>query len=290
MSKTDIWMPLFVADYLADTQHLTRDEHGGYLLLLMAYWRNGGPLPDDDKRLAAIVKASPREWKTLRNTLAEFFDVADGYWKHGRADKEIADAAENARKNAERAKRAAEKRWGKTSPSDASSNATSIPNSSPQGVLGKCPSPSPSPKPKVANSSEVLPPQDREDPAAAPHDPVGARALELTVLLRQRGASIAAGNPHARKWAEAGVTDAQALAALETAERRRAETRSTQPVNAGLLTAILEDASRAPPRRQTVHDERAATIAALTGRSRTHEHEPGNIIDVTPSAVAGGVD
>lgn len=127
------------------------------------------------------------------------------------------------------------------------------------------------------------------DPAAAPppHDPIQSRALELVAMLRQRGASIAAGNPHARRWAETGVTDAQALRALETAERRRSETGSPQPVNAGLLNAIIEDHQRAPPQRKNIHDERAATIAALTGRSRNHEHESGNVIDITPTAVAG---
>lgn len=93
MSKPDAWMPLYIADYLADTQHLTRDEHGAYLLLLMAYWRNGGPLQDDDKRLASIVKATAREWASLRATLAEFFAVEGGLWIHKRVDEERAKAA-----------------------------------------------------------------------------------------------------------------------------------------------------------------------------------------------------
>lgn len=129
------------------------------------------------------------------------------------------------------------------------------------------------------------------DPAAAPHppDPIQSRALELVAMLRQRGAAIAAGNPHVRRWAEAGVTDAQALSALETAERRRSETGSVQPVNAGLLNAILDDQQRATPQRKNIHDERAETIAALTGRRNHEQHESGNVIDITPT-VASGMD
>lgn len=150
------------------------------------------------------------------------------------------------------------------------------------GPRGSSSSSSPSDKPKEAQAATT-----DTDPAAA--DPIQSRSLELVLLLRKRGAAIAAGNPHARRWAQAGVTDAQALAALETAEQRRADAGSVQPVNAGLLDSILADAlkpQRAPPRRN-VHDERAATIAALTGRSQDHEHESENIIDITPAAAAG---
>lgn len=140
--KIDAWMPLWIGDYLADTQHLTRDEHGAYLLLLMAYWRNGGPLSDDDKRLAATVKASPKEWRNLRETMAEFFTVFGGVWSHKRADKEIAESMSRSEKNASRASRAAQARWGKSGQSaQPSDDAPSIP----QALHEQCPSPSPSP-------------------------------------------------------------------------------------------------------------------------------------------------
>ena len=89
VKKTDLWLPLWVGPYLADTQHLTRDEHGGYFLLLLAYWRNGGPLLDDDKRLASITKSTAKEWKKLKPILSEFFTVADGRWTQKRMEKEI---------------------------------------------------------------------------------------------------------------------------------------------------------------------------------------------------------
>ena len=138
--KTDAWMPLWIGDYLADTQHLSRDEHGGYMLLLIAYWRTASPLPDDDKRLCAIVKATPREWKTLRQTLAEFFSVVGGVWIHKRVERELAESRRRKESAEKKAKAAAQARWGQ-SPKDA----TSIPPSTPQAVPEQCPSPSPSP-------------------------------------------------------------------------------------------------------------------------------------------------
>jgi uncharacterized protein YdaU (DUF1376 family) len=118
--KTDAWMPLWIGAYLADTQHLTTQEHGAYFLLMMAYWRNKGPLPDDDKRLASIVKATPKEWKVLRVALSEFFLISDGVWLQKRIEAELNGSKERSLKAASRAKAGAQARWNDEK-SDASS-------------------------------------------------------------------------------------------------------------------------------------------------------------------------
>jgi uncharacterized protein YdaU (DUF1376 family) len=84
------WMPLYVGDYLADTAHLRAFQSGGYLHLIMHYWRTGG-LPDDDSQLAAIARMTPEEWKDNKALLQSFF--YDG-WKHKRIDAELAEAEE----------------------------------------------------------------------------------------------------------------------------------------------------------------------------------------------------
>lgn len=80
------YMPLFVADYLADTAHLTAAEHGAYLMLVMNYWQRGKPLPADDRKLARIAKMTDAEWHDSRSTLAEFFVIDESGWVHRKAD------------------------------------------------------------------------------------------------------------------------------------------------------------------------------------------------------------
>jgi len=87
--KADIWMPLNVGDYLADTGHLTTTQHGAYLLLIMHYWRKR-ELPDDDKQLAAIAKLPLRIWLDSKETIQAFFH--DG-WRHKRIEEELAKRA-----------------------------------------------------------------------------------------------------------------------------------------------------------------------------------------------------
>lgn len=77
------YLPLFPADYLADTQHLSAEEHGAYLLLMMTAWlQDDCGLPDDDRKLSRITRLSLRKWKACRPTMLEFWRIENGRWFH----------------------------------------------------------------------------------------------------------------------------------------------------------------------------------------------------------------
>jgi uncharacterized protein YdaU (DUF1376 family) len=119
MSRVDAWMPLYIGDYLSDTMHLTCEQSGAYLHLIMHYWR-AGALPDNDTLLAQVTKLSAKAWKSHRAIIESFFTVEGGQWKHKRIETERSRAQATAERYHERAKKAAEARH-----KDASSNATS---------------------------------------------------------------------------------------------------------------------------------------------------------------------
>lgn len=83
------YMQFYVADYLADTAHLSTLEHGAYLLLLMNYWQRGEALPDDDGKLARTARLSLKEWTRIRGEVVGFFEVAGGQWTHKRVEREL---------------------------------------------------------------------------------------------------------------------------------------------------------------------------------------------------------
>jgi uncharacterized protein YdaU (DUF1376 family) len=109
------YMPLYVADYLADAAHLTTQEHGAYLLLIMNYWQRGEPLPNDDTRLARIARLGPREWSRIRDTLSEFFEVGCSTWSHSRIDSELARVSDKSLKSKRAAQASVQRRFGKRS-------------------------------------------------------------------------------------------------------------------------------------------------------------------------------
>ena len=81
------YMQLYIADYLADTMHLSTEEHGAYLLLMFNYWQTGKPIPKN--RLAKIARMGNDRWISVESSLKEFFNDNGVEWVHERIDRDL---------------------------------------------------------------------------------------------------------------------------------------------------------------------------------------------------------
>lgn len=79
-------LPLFTDAYIADTMHLTTQQHGAYMLLLMAAWRDQDcSLPNDDVQLSRMCRLSLRQWQVNRSIVLAFWRLNEGgRWTQGR--------------------------------------------------------------------------------------------------------------------------------------------------------------------------------------------------------------
>lgn len=100
-------MPLYTDAYLGDTTHLTTIEHGAYLLLLMAMWRNGGHLPDDDRLLARYARVTGGQWARIAITIRPLFTAENGTLTQGR----LTATYEAVRQRSNKASDSASSRW-----------------------------------------------------------------------------------------------------------------------------------------------------------------------------------
>lgn len=79
------YLQLYPADYLADTMHLTTEEHGAYLLIIFNYWQTGKPIKS--AHLPAIAKLSNERWADVEQSLKDYFEISeDGFWIHHRIE------------------------------------------------------------------------------------------------------------------------------------------------------------------------------------------------------------
>lgn len=87
--KTDIWMPIYIGDYLKDTRHLNTEEHGAYFLIMMELWNKGGKIK---KSILPIISLKNNDYffKTIWPSIEEFFLVKnDGFVTQKRITKEL---------------------------------------------------------------------------------------------------------------------------------------------------------------------------------------------------------
>jgi uncharacterized protein YdaU (DUF1376 family) len=96
-------LPLFTDAFIADTGHLTAQETGAYMMLLMVAWRSSEcHLPDDDEKLARWARVDRRTWLRIKPTVMEFWTLRDGFWTQKRLSSErdiVSKRADVARSN-----------------------------------------------------------------------------------------------------------------------------------------------------------------------------------------------
>lgn len=172
-----IFMPLYWGDWLADTGHLSTEQHGCYFLLVGASWMRGPP-EDDDESLAQIVRLPLERWKLLRPKLAPFFKIENGVWRHKRVEAELAKAKDLSGKRREAARAANEARRAKGHANAAQTDMQTVAQTEAQ------------PHPHSHSHSESPLPLDLESPpqkaaaiAASPPALSDARALDPKQMI-----------------------------------------------------------------------------------------------------------
>lgn len=155
MSKSAPAIPLFGDAYLADTRHLSLEEHGAYLQLLMIAWRSPNcALPDDDARLARMLGVTGKKWATLRPSVMAFWTLTVDGWEQKRLSKERRFVAKKSEHNRD----AANARWNdKPLKTHEAVDANAVPN----GCGNDAPPPTPKKeeerKKKVTASGDAVP-------------------------------------------------------------------------------------------------------------------------------------
>ena len=85
MAKTDIWMPIYINDYIGDTMELDENGHGIYLMLMFHYWKKG-PLTKDTSKLKRIARTENID--LLSDILDDYFIDSGERYVHKRIEEE----------------------------------------------------------------------------------------------------------------------------------------------------------------------------------------------------------
>ena len=82
-------MPMFWAEFFADTERVSDDARKAYLMLLGHAWLMGAKVPDDDRVLARLAGVSGKKWSFLKDEVLSFWTKReDGYWGQKRLQRE----------------------------------------------------------------------------------------------------------------------------------------------------------------------------------------------------------
>src|SRR5215467_4676222 len=79
-------------DILTDgTTGMSAQQFGAHCLLMIASWRQGGALEQNDTALAKLARLSPARWRVARGRILRNYDTSDGFYiRHRRLERSIA--------------------------------------------------------------------------------------------------------------------------------------------------------------------------------------------------------
>lgn len=107
MASVDIWMPIYVGDYLKKTMSLDAEGHGIYHLLMYECWNHGG-FRSGIHRIKVIARSGNEE--LIKEILSDYFKLSNGRWTNSRVSEEKLKAAVRS----EKARAKANVRWHNT--------------------------------------------------------------------------------------------------------------------------------------------------------------------------------
>ena len=162
--KVDIWMPVYIGDYLRDTQDLSDREHGVYFLILMHYWQMKGEIGGDVDRLARVART---DRNTAEYILGRFFKLEDGHYKNQRSDEEIVNANSRRESAAENGKKGGRPR---INPEITHRLNEGKPKQNPEANPQKSSSPSPSPSQSTPKNGNAPRKAKRSSPERSDED------------------------------------------------------------------------------------------------------------------------
>ncbi len=93
-----IWFPTYIGEFFTVTATMTGHEIGAYQLIIAKLWKDGGAIPADDKSLAKLTKATPRQWREIKEALWPHFEIKGGLLTHPETTAEIRKAIANGEK------------------------------------------------------------------------------------------------------------------------------------------------------------------------------------------------
>jgi len=167
-------LPLFVESYTSDAGHLTFEEHGMYLSLMMLMWKTPNcRIPNDMDWIRRRLRATEDEMITIDLIIDEFMHRTGNWITQKRLQKEY----NYVQKSVDQKKNAAKSRWKKEKTKIESDKDKSLKNNK----TDVCKRNAPTPTPILDNiSPPLVPPQDDNQVAVAPPSPKRKNGTRLS--------------------------------------------------------------------------------------------------------------